>query len=350
MGLRDLFTRDAYSIRNKAVNERPRAIATMTGLMPHLGKLKYSDAYLWMIFRKIFDGLANVQYVVETRDNGYDKLERVAASLTSNIKTIVWLWWNYGYVIINKEKDGRFTFPDYSKLRKDKQNNIILEKWQVAIYSDSYIFSRRSDIEILANDVLILDIFKNGLDYLTRSLGALGILSAKDLPMTEEDKDDFNKKLKEKYGITQEQFQIILSSTPMDFKQMVLPIKDLALDERIKDEVKILAGYFGVPYDLLPISGQSTYANQEQAIRQFYSNCISPLAEIGLALGRQMVKEDRGLLIKSDKLTFRIDNVPELEDDRTASVEYKLKVAELTAKLREQGLDTTEYDEQLTTL
>ena len=48
-----------------------------------------------------------------------------------------------------------------------------------------------------------------------------------------------------------------------------------------------------------------------------------------------------------ERLTFRFDNVPELADDRTADIEYKLKVADLVAKMKEAGLDTTQYEQQL---
>lgn len=349
MALSDFFRKkSAYEVSNSAVN-RPISVMGWNGLNFRFDSKNYAAAYLWMIFNKIFRGLHNVRYFSEGTETA--SLRNVTESLMLNIKTIVWLWWSYGYVIVNKDdtKPGAFCIPDYKFLKKDKDGSIIIDPLrQVVIYSDPYVFRRLSDFDVIAHDICALDTFKNGLDYLTRSLGALGLLSSKDMPMSTADKDEYNKQLKEKYGIRKEQYQILLFDTPVDFKQMTLPVKDLALDERIKDEVKLLCGYFGVPYDLIPIAGQSTYANQEQALRQFYSECISPLAEIGLTIGRQIIRESSDLIL-STRLTFTIDNVPELEDDRTPEIEYKLKVVELVKQMKEAGLDTSEYEKQLKT-
>lgn len=349
MALSDIFRRGRKA-ENSAVNRRPRVITDggYNSIALRIGSKKYADAYLWMIFNKIFAGLQNVHYYSDIEGEGKDLFQNIAQTLDNNIKTIVWSWWVNGFVVIEKDhrNKGRFFFPDIKGL-KDRDGNLRIRRGQIVIYSDAYIYGGLSDFQILANDICILDTFKNGLEYLTRSMGALGLMSSKAMPIPQADKDEFNKELKEKYGIREDQFQILLFDTPVDFQQMTLPIKDLQLDERIKDEIKILAGYFNVPYDLLPVSGQSTYANQEQAIRQFYANCISPLAEVGLSLGRQIIKEERGVLRLSDNLTFRIENVPELEDDRTASIEYKLKLVELVERMSALGLVTEKYDEQL---
>ena len=104
----------------------------------------------------------------------------------------------------------------------------------------------------------------------------------------------------------------------------------------------MLCGHFGVPYDLIPMSGQSTYANQAAAIVDFYRNCIMPLAEQILSLGRYVIK-CKYVTIPTSALTFTIDNVAELADDRTAAVDYKLKVAELAKQMRDMGMELPEY-------
>lgn len=342
-----LFNRNKKQVSNGAVNRRTSAME-FGGLRFRFGCKQYAEAYVWMIVSKIFSGLANVRYTAPVGE-GMEKLQRLASDLTENLKTIAWLWWWYGFVVVRKKRDGGFMFARYDDIerRKDNRGNILLEPDEVCIYSDTYLYKGVSDFDVLKHDIGNLDTLKNGLDYLTQSLGALGILSGKEMPIIQADKDEFNAKLKLKYGIREEQFQILLFDSSVDFKQMTLPIKDLELDKRIEDEVKLLAGYFGLPYDLLPISGQSTYANQEQALRQFYSNCVSPLAEVGLSLGRRIIKESR-ILVPSDRLSFTIDNVPELEDDRTAEIEYKQKVADLIIRMKEAGVDTTKYEKQLT--
>lgn len=114
------------------------------------------------------------------------------------------------------------------------------------------------------------------------------------------------------------------------------------MPEKVKDEIKVLCAHFGVPYDLIPMSGQSTYANQMAAIVDFYRSCISPLAEQILSLARYIVLK-KYVTIPTTAVTFRIDNVAELADDRTAMIDYKLKVADLAKRMTELNIELPEY-------
>lgn len=314
---------------------------------------RYSDAYLWLILNRIFSGIDNVRYCYDG-DVEEAKLNELALFLDVNIKNIIWECWQWGFVCIDYREEtinGKVRrvpyFPKYEDLKFDRERNVVNRP--VVYYSPWYIYEGRSAFTILAENLDNLNRIKNSDDYLTTSLGAIGILSGNGFPINDADKDEFLSSLKGSYGTTSDKKQILLMSSDVKFTQMNLPIKDLALTDKVKEEVKLLAGFFNVPYDLIPFSGASTYANQKEAVRQFYGNCISPLAEIGLTVGRYMMRRMKGVLVPSNRLTFRIDNVTELEDDRTADIEYKLKVADLIKKMKEAGLDTTEYEEQLTT-
>lgn len=348
MGLLDRFRRqEERPVQNSAVNERSASVGYGNFRLA-FGSKRYADAYLWMILTRIFSGMRNVRFFVDSRRDPKELMPVYAVMdfIEANFANLIWLYWSYGYIVIGRDARGKYVIPDYTKLRKDVHGNIVGD--YVTYYSETYRFALKSHFDLIRENVGNLDTIKNGQDYLTRSLGALGILSSKSAPMFEEDKDEMNRTLKRKYGIREDQFQILLFDTDVNYQQMSLPIKDLELAERIKDEIKLIAGFFHVPYDLIPFAGQSTYANQEQAVRVFYSDCISTLAEVALAVGRQCIKDMKTLLIPSSVLTFKIDNVSELEDDRTATIEYKIKVAKLIKTMKESGLDTTQYEEQLT--
>ena len=334
------------------INEVPTQFST--GLWVWGGNTfkRYSDAYLWLVLNRIFAGLSNVHYYYTTDRADSEQLIELARFIEINITNIVWEWWQWGFVVIGfqeTKKDGKIVkkpyFPKYEALRFDKNRNVV--NFPVVYYSPWYIYEASNAFKILQANILNLNAIKNSEDYLTTSLGAIGILSGNGFPINKEDKDEFLSSLKNEYGTTSNKKQIMLMSSDVKFTQMNLPIRDLALSDKVKEEVQLIAGFFNVPYDLIPFAGASTYNNQREAVRQFYANCISPLAEVGLTVGRYMMRRMPTEMVPADRLTFGIDNVTELEDDRTAEIEYKLKVAELIAKMKTAGLDTAEYENQL---
>lgn len=312
---------------------------------------KYGDAYSWLVFNKIFGGMKNVAFCYDQmalkldasdRDGALKDLDKIVDYLNTNADLLLWMYWSYGYIVTAKNKKDRFVVPDYSKLKRDPSGRIL--DYDVVLYSETYRLDHKSDFKTIEENLNNLDDLKNSQNYLTTSLGALAVMSGKATPIGQAEKKRFLEDLKKNYGTTSDKYQILLTANEVSLQQLNLPIKDLQLSEGIKDEIKFLAGYFNVPYDLIPFSGQSTYANQEQAVVSFYRNCIAPLAEVLLEVGRYLIKMNKGglTLVPSDVLTFRIDNVPELADDRTADIEYKIKVAELLKAVHDAQLDIDE--------
>lgn len=340
------------TIKTNSVNEGPNGNAIgFTPWCEGMGTLKYADAYMWVVFNRIFQGLKNVAFYYddELAPNDEVVVSTITDFLNKEISTMAWAKWKYGFIIVDWDKTNKcWCVPPYRKVRKDRYGRIEVGKDETDInrmdivwYSPQYIHTLKSDFDIIANNVSNINTLKNGEDYLVRNLGAFGILSGSSdsLGITPKDRENFLQRIKKKIGITEDRMQFEIFNSPVNFQQVDFHIKDLQLTERVNEEMKVLCGYFGVPYDLIPMSGQSTYANQEQAIKTFYSDCISPLAEVALEVGRYIIRKNKQLLIPSDKLTFRIDNVPELKDDKETNIDYKIKVANLVKAMREAGLD-----------
>lgn len=304
---------------------------------------KFSDQYLWLILQTIFAGMKNVRFFSDSED---ERIEKIVYFLDKNFITLIWNMWHLGFAVVGIRSDGTYYIPEKKEIQRDRNGKVT--NFDVVYYSEKYMFERKSDFSIIADSLYAIDAFANGNLNLTENFGALGILMGKGLPTSPADKEDFQKQLKNEYGIKKEQKQIILTTMPLDFKQFTLPVAQLKLPENIEREMKLLFRYFNVPTDL--IIGGSTFDNQTQATLNFYRNCISPLAEIALKIGQYLMKKDVRLLVPTDKLTFRIDNVAELEDDRTPEIELKLKVVELVERMRAMQLDTSEYEDILTKL
>ena len=339
-----LFNRNTRKSTN-AVNH-PVIFGAVNFFSSLVSRKKYSDVYFWLIVSRIFRGLQNVAFYTDPALVEPKKQMKLDSGLlrfvNTNLNTMVWSLWQDGVLVINKNVSGKWEIVPFDKLRFDGRREV--QGYRYVLYSEPYMYLGKGDISVIRENLTAIDVYKNSDIYLTKTFGAFGILSGKDMGINAADKEELQQQLKEHAGTTEAKDQFLFTNSPLDFHQIDFKIKELELSDKVKDEVKALCGYFGVPYDLIPLSGQSTYANQAAAIVDFYRNCVTPLAEQILSLLRYVVLVDKEYRdIVSRAVTFRIDNVAELADDRTAAVNYRLKVAELAAKMRELGMDIPEY-------
>lgn len=336
-----------------SINELPsRELFSVFGC---IASRRFADIYLWSILKKIFDGLHNVALYprTEIRDEKQsEQLEKVLRFVMENAETIIYELWSRGYIAIGY--DRKPYLYESRVLRTDAEGRVVVKKGgktfypPCVYYSQPYRFSRRSDFDIIKNNIGAIDKYASADEYLTETLGAFGILCGKNMPISEQDKDNFMQRLMRKVGIGRDRMQIVPFNSEVEFKQVTLPIAELNLSDKLKNQMQLLAGYFGVPYDVLPIAGASTYANQRQAIINFYSSCVSPLAEILLSITRMLVRVS-GILVPESYITFRIDNVPELQSLTLIDVDYKQKLVTLYGEMKEKGLPTEEIEKEINT-
>ena len=304
---------------------------------------KYSDVYYWLVLSRIFRGLQNVCFDV-AQDVGSDKVKMQLSDLlrflNANLTALVWQLWNNGYIVLDTDDHGKWYSVPYEKIQTNGNGAVIGHIY--VLYSEPYMFLRKTDVALLKDTLGAIDVYKNSDIYLTKTFGAFGILSGSEMGINAADKEELQQQLKERAGTTEAKDQFIISNSPINFSQIDFKIKELQLSDKVKDEIKVVCAHFGVPYDLIPMSGQSTYANQTAAIVDFYRSCISPLAEQILSLARYIVLK-KYVTIPTQSITFRIDNVAELADDRTAMIDYKLKVADLAKRMSELNIELPDY-------
>lgn len=298
---------------------------------------QHSDIYLWSIFNTIFRGLDNVQFTAPESNKA------LVSFLTRNIHYLVWQLWSYGYIVIGIDERNNYYVPDYTTLIKDGDGRIVNHK--CVYYSNTYRFENRNDFEIIRPILDSIGIYRDAELNLTSNYGAIGIMTGKSLPVNPAQKDEFISEFKSKMGNNSDKTNLLVTSMPLDFSVMDFKVKDLELTEKVKIAYTSLCNYFGVPVDM--IFGQSTYSNQEQAIKNFYSGCIAPLAEAVLACGRYIIRLDTRNLTPTDDLSFRIDNVDGLTDDRIIDNTYVKETLENIKLMQEIGLDTKHLEAEI---
>ena len=340
MALIDRFRRGRKSVNSVNHVQRFGAVNFFSSFV---SRKKYSDVYYWLVISRIFRGLQNVCFDV-AQDVGSDKVKMQLSDLlrflNNNLTALVWQLWNNGFIVMETDKNGKWYSVPFDKIQTNGNGAVINHDY--VLYSEPYMFLRKNDVTLLKETLGAIDVYKNSDIYLTKTFGAFGILSGSEMGINAADKEEIQEQLKERAGTTEAKDQFIISNSPINFSQIDFKIKELQLPDKVKDEIKVLCAHFGVPYDLIPMSGQSTYANQTAAIVDFYRSCISPLAEQILSLARYIVLK-KYVTIPTTAITFRIDNVAELADDRTAMIDYKLKVADLAKRMSELNIELPDY-------
>lgn len=299
------------------------------------GKLPFSNFYLQLVLNKIYQGLQNVLFYTTDIDYlGND----ICNFFDKNCSILIHSYFQNGYICVINDKNG-LRLPYQNELRIDGTTGYIQNRNAICIYSDYYSINRQTHFSIIKPILKSLDTNSNNSLFASDNLGALGILSSKSIPLSPAGKEELNQHLM-KYGLSEDQFRFILTNQEMSYTPINLPIKDLDFSGKVDKDLKYIAQFFNVPIDM--VFGESSYANQEQAILLFYENCIAPLAEILLKLARTTYVYLDTKLTPSTIVTYKVVGVPQLESSIMKESEEQIKYLELLDKLNDMGIDVSD--------
>jgi phage portal protein BeeE len=113
--------------------------------------------------------------------------------------------------------------------------------------------------------------------------GALGVLSPeKDasgtVPMFKTERDELQEDFK-RYGLKNNQFQVIISKAAVKWQPMGYATKDLMLLEEHEADVMTICDTFNYPYELLSSNKGVTFSNKNEAKKLLYQDALIPEAE-----------------------------------------------------------------------
>jgi len=161
---------------------------------------------------------------------------------------------------------------------------------------------------------------------LINSRGALGILSndGKDsigtMPLDGEQKKLLQEDY-QKYGLSKNQWQIIITSMSLKWQQMAMPIRDLMLFENERADIGIICDAFGIKSELFSNPTGATFDNQTNYEKQLYTNSIIPDAE------NLFFQYNDCTLAFDNGYKFNVDysHLPILQEDMKALAEVRAK-------------------------
>lgn len=305
-------------------------------IFPHKkGDKPIGSVYLEAILNMLWKGMSNVTFESMKKESYI--ADAIVSFMDSNATLLLNQYLRLGFICICYDKDHNYWVPKDTDIKYDVKSAKVINKNAVVLYSPQYQTDRKSLAKIAFPIVLDMNKISGAQDYLTETLGTFFILSGNEIPINPNAKKQMLEGMKELYGTAADKYQFMLTQHDMHVTKIDPQIDELKFEERMKANYKLLANLFGVPTQLL-LDDVSTYNNVREARIFFYENTIRYYAECLLKVARQLLTAT-GNYIPQSTITYRIENVPELEKTLSSACSERTALLDYLLKLREAGID-----------
>lgn len=305
-------------------------------IFPHKkGSKPIGQVYLEAIMNTLWKGVSNVTFESMKKDSYI--ADAIVSFMDSNATLLLNQYLRLGFICVFYDKDHNYWVPKDTDLKYDTKTAKVVNKNAVVLYSPQYQTDRKSLAKIAFPIILDMNKIAGSQDYLTDSLGTFFILSGQEVPINPNAKKQMLNGMKEFYGVAADKYQFMLTQHDMSVTKLDPQIDSLKFEERIKEHYKLLANLFGVPIPLL-IDSAATYDNVKNSYIFFYQTTVRYYAEELLKVARQLLTAT-GDFVPQSAITYRIENVPELETTLSHACEERTALLEYLLKLREAGID-----------
>ena len=231
---------------------------------------KYSDVLLMSVFKKIFKRLNLIDYTVNSPDA--ITTGSVSYFLNNEMSAAFAELFQNGFVLFHKNPTGVFKYIRKNKATQTPDGWFFNNEPLEAFYSDTFEVFGMSDGVMLKDTLKAIDNSINAAQTIIKRLGVV-IVGTPEQPsqnpqivqIDDKEKDDMEKEIQSDYGMLDEQKQFLLFRRAMKLQRIALGGRDLLITETVEMFAKILCDSMNIPYDVMAMSGQSTFNNMEQA-------------------------------------------------------------------------------------
>lgn len=259
-----------------------------------------------------------------------------------------------GPFFLNKTfpKTSEYHFKDYDgkEYRLVYDDLIHLNNNQVTFKNEQDYFIGVSKLDALKPAIENIRAAYEARNVLIVNRGAIGILSngAKDgiggvAPMDKREKEIVQREFA-KYGLTKNQWQVIITNLALSWQQMAIDVDKLKLFEETREDTLKICDAFGTPYEMLSSIRNTTFDNKKEAQRQWYRDTIIPEANIRIAgINKKLNIGEKGY-----RLVPKFDHLPIFETEKKERAQsLMLTVNALTKALEDGAIDLDQYKLEL---
>lgn len=154
--------------------------------------------------------------------------------------------------------------------------------------------------------------------------GASGIISSKnELILTGADKEVIQKDLNNRLGGAKNANKIVALQGAVDYKQLGMSATDMQLLGMRAEHLRAVCGLFGVQSIIFGDVTSSTYANMQEAMKDFYNQTCIPLMEQILAQkNKQLVRRYNAITGLNYKIDIDKNDIDALKPSQQEQVTY----------------------------
>jgi HK97 family phage portal protein len=158
--------------------------------------------------------------------------------------------------------------------------------------------------------------------------GASGIISSKnDLILTANDKEIIQKDLNSRIGGAKNANKIVALQGAVDYKQLGMSATDMQLLGMRAEHLRAVCGLFGVQSIIFGDVSASTYANMQEAMKDFYNQTCIPLMEQILAQkNKQLVKRYNAITGLNYKIEIDKHDIDALKPTQMEQATYLISL------------------------
>lgn len=342
MGLFDRKNKEKAenAIQVNQVNENPSFIPWTWSFTRHDKPI--GNFMLQSIMTQLWAGISNITF----KQTGREMItpDMICSFMDRNAILLVNQYIQYGYMVVFYDKNGNYRVPTYTELKFDT-NGRVINKFAVVIYSPQYQTERKSLAAMAIPVIAGINKVAGSEDYVTETLGILSILSGQDLPSNPQQKENFLKNFSQTYGIGDGKYPFLLSNREIKYTDISPDLKGLGFEEKMERGYKWLCNLFMVPLQLI-FNDASTFNNVKESRIYFYNNTIRMYAESLLKVARELLTASAEF-IPQNSITYKIENVPEIEKTLSSACEERTALLEYLMKLKEAGVDTSKEINEL---
>lgn len=262
----DNYVRGRYKDWEKLI-DKPNRFTSKTEFLQrvYIEMRTYGYCYVLPIYSAGFEDRPSSLYILPNEFTEIEVLTQRAIWDYDIDKPIRKVWFTF---------NGKTTEIEESKLVLFKDNTVTINPY--TLLPDSVLNSLKYPLSLFVSS-------EEAAVTLVQNRGALGVLSSasKDavgsIPLANDVKIDLQRDF-QRYGLSREQWQVIIASQSVDWVQIGMDVAALRLDENRLQAVREMCFLLGYPIELTPWSTQSTYNNKREAAKDFYQNKIIPQA------------------------------------------------------------------------
>lgn len=242
---------------------------------------KYADIVLHALFNQIFNAVETID-IWQNKNSLFDpmKLVNARAIITMNFRSIIWDLFCKGYFVLLYRGDEIEYLPAKYISKIGDDGYVVTEVGERVeariFYEKTYEAIGVTQRSICQSTLDYIDNILNTATTGNAKLGNLTIFSPSPNDMggevlDETEKKEIERKISTEYGGLDTQNNLMLFPKSMVSTNISFDFGKLQLLPQLEMAVKNLCSYLNIPYDILPLSGQSTFNNQDTAYSQLYT-------------------------------------------------------------------------------